>query len=595
MPESDLKSMIDSSSGRLLIGRSIDYSGVFEVLGSDADRRIEVIGQDGQSNGSSGGQERIIDDELQNMTFTVDGIWVKDNKLKLVKMGLVLYGNAPYLKDEKYCLACDPSTANDNMHSQGFVGKTISFPKALKEDLITALENKDTEVRAGICISPNLADEYMKRYFPPDNFSQWNSGDFQKLIDNNLVYGEVIWKTSDSGGKVYKLPILDVYSLPLEQSAFLKFPACLAALTQYNQVGIKLQIGNEQIYDTNTPIPQQLKYDWQSGKTGVTTSVIKQWSQRSDGKVDPYKPLNNSAVFVRFFGKNESEVKNALGHNVSKEFFDTLGSNAAYQVKQIVDIAQAGGGAAAVGTELIWFALSAIAAFEGTWTQCCNPRDRAGVTIGHFSYTSAHHGKIMGEWFDKMGRTDIGNMMRSHVGRSLGRDNSEVISAIAAIKGSGLLTNPEFQKLQFDQWSKTYLLNAIKAAQNYGFTTRIGYTFVLRTSLMTGGISPTKFYNTSYIGSAVNSLPRPNGNKEAERAWLSAAFDGMVSNGTRQGHGGWVNEANKVWKKYLDNLDTDEINDNYFGCRARWGTVPGDMIHLQSYCEQKFRDLGLIK
>lgn len=45
MPQSDLTKMIENTDGKIALGTSIDYSGVFEVLGTGLERRVNFIGE----------------------------------------------------------------------------------------------------------------------------------------------------------------------------------------------------------------------------------------------------------------------------------------------------------------------------------------------------------------------------------------------------------------------------------------------------------------------------------------------------------------------------------------------------------------------
>lgn len=53
----------------------------------------------------------------------------------------------------------------------------------------------------------------------------------------------------------------------------------------------------------------------------------------------------------------------------------------------------------------------------------------------------------------------------------------------------------------------------------------------------------------------------------------------MISEGKKQSHTGWIKEG-EMWQRYLNsgNLNPDTFTDKYFGCNARWGIVPPDMV-----------------
>lgn len=252
MPQSDLAKMIENTDGKIALGTSIDYSGVFEVLGNNYEQRISFIGE-GQESVKVNSTKTISENEMSNITFAVDGIWLKDDNLKMVTLGLVLYGNSPYKRESDIIIALDPNKNNNDLTSQGMVGTTASFPRKLDDDTIQAIENRvqSKDVRAGLCVSRELFNEYYTRYFPNDNFSSSKDTDFDNLVSQGLLWAEVLWKTSESGGSVYKFPVLGEYVLPSSSKAMLKFPACLSCIPEYQNAGVKLFVDGTQIYNGN--------------------------------------------------------------------------------------------------------------------------------------------------------------------------------------------------------------------------------------------------------------------------------------------------------------------------------------------------------
>lgn len=222
--------------------------------------------------------ESVSENELTNITFAIDGIWLKDDNLKMVSLGLVLYGNSPYKNNSDIIIALDPNKNNNDLTAQGMVGTTASFPRKIDDEVIQSIENRmqSKDVRAGLCISRELFTEYYTRFFPNDNFSSSKDTDFDDLVSQGLLWAEVLWKTSESGGNVYKFPVFAEYVLPSSSKAMLKFPACLSCIPEYQNTGIKLFVEGKQIYNGNETEPiAQFNYDWRTGRTGVTLDSLR--------------------------------------------------------------------------------------------------------------------------------------------------------------------------------------------------------------------------------------------------------------------------------------------------------------------------------
>lgn len=578
MAKSSLLDTMGAVDGVVSFGRRADLSGVFDVLGSS---RIKIMGQIGESTMSN-----LSPEDLINLVFTTDGNWVTDENLKLVRTGSMFLGGIVYEYDGKIRVANDekcPATIQS-----GLLDETIVFPGVVNEEVITAMENKSTgDIMCGFAVPSDLIDEYVSRFYT--DFTEWTpKKDAYSLRKAGQIQAEVIFKTGTSTGKVWVFPVIGFFNSQGAGMQYIVYPSSyMAALDEMKKMNIYVSDGGTRLFEGKSKVFPGFVYDASTGKTSVRPKDIRNKVQDIDTDHTGVLRGTFPDVFIRFVLKNKAESEKAIGKNIPDAFFQKNGESAAYKPVGIT----LGSGVAAVGMELIWFALQYICQVEGDMSQCKNPGDSAGVTIGLFSYTTGHQGDVLAKQFRDAGYEDIAKTCLELHGKKLGANDSRVKSAIAQIKASGALNDPKFVEQYIPQGVRQYIKGPLNWAQSNGFTTRIGLSYIIRISLQTGGYNQRPL-NIGYVGSECLKYLPINGDQEKEKQFVLSICRKLKSSR----YGGWRNEGialEKVINQYGMNPDLASVTHNW-QFDWRWGGVAQSMIKFQNVFENACRQEGLL-
>lgn len=339
MPKSSLADAISQSSGRLQIGRSLDFSGVFETLGATSSDRITHFGASSGADASGS----FKTEEISGLSLQSEGQWVTDQSLKLVKLRMTTFGSCPYeyqdpqTGETQIAMAVDNtwSTKGDTETQMGFFSSGCGFPRQITSSTISTLENKfgaSAPIKAGVAIMLDMGRAYLKRFFQDPTFS-WNDRDIGILQSRGLLQAEIIFPTSSSGGKRIVLPVIDnggnggsiAYRLDFTLPTH-SLPEMIGICGHYIVVDSADGKGKKKLFqDYKAPFSGKID-EKTSAIAGLTVSSLNKMI--SNGQMSAYQNTKDVDVYCRLFVRPEdkSKAEQMLGHAIPEAFTQVNGS-----------------------------------------------------------------------------------------------------------------------------------------------------------------------------------------------------------------------------------------------------------------------------
>lgn len=392
MPESDLISAISSSSGRVAIGKGIDYSGVFEVLGADTVKRATVIGDSSANGVQAQGNSQYENGTIDNINFGMNGNWGTDTQYKLVKLRLGAFGGAPYEANEKVFIASDPSGHDLN---QG-AGNGFIFPNEFNVDRIEALgtSSQGVECRGGISINASMGQAWLSKFIG-DNMVSFSEGgnEFQTLMDKYLIHAEIVFKTGANSGERIVMAVIPGDRITNEDQFRAAVTAICCADSIIERGGLKLFVeDNKQIYgNTDNKLIVPYTYDNKKGViSGLSVSKLQELasSNKLGGSLQ-YK-FTQPDIFVRFFitEENYSSACAVIGKQIPPDIKQVNGSAAVQRVTSSVNAGDVEAYSGSTQVEEIWNRIKdKPLSFSGNADLCKYPRGPRAI------YRNAHQGE----------------------------------------------------------------------------------------------------------------------------------------------------------------------------------------------------------